>query len=101
ILATLLRMALSPLVGAGVPFLTYFVATLFVVWYSGFRAALLTIILSAAAGTYFFVSPSTTSPLYLATRADRVTLIGFVAGSLLVAFLLDLQRKTVARLEKQ
>src|SRR5271169_6829124 len=91
VVATLLRMLLMPLVGAGVPFATYFFAALLVVWYRGFRAAALHIILSAAAGTYFFISPATTSPLLLATRADRLTVAGFVVVSLVVTFLLDLQ----------
>ena len=95
--ATLLRMVLAPLVGAATPFVTYFVAMLFVAWYSGSRAAVLNILLSAFAGTYFFTSPSTTSPFLLATRADRVTVLGFVLVSLAVAFLLDLQRRTVER----
>jgi hypothetical protein len=35
IVATLLRMVLAPLVGTAVPFATYFVAVLLVVWYAG------------------------------------------------------------------
>lgn len=100
IVATLIRMVLAPLLGTGAPFATYFLATLFVVWYDRFRAAVLTILLSAVAGTYFFVSPATTSPFLLATRADRVTLVGFVLISLAVTFLLDLQRRTLERVER-
>jgi len=101
ILATLLRLVIAPLVGAAVPFATYFLAILFVVWYGGFRPAVLSILLSAAAGTYFFVSPATTSPFVMATRADRVTVFGFVVGSLSVAFLLDLQWRTLGRLKRE
>jgi two-component system cell cycle sensor histidine kinase/response regulator CckA len=101
IVATLLRMALAPLVGPGIPFATYFLATLFVVWYAGFRPAVLSIFLSAAAGSYFFVSSATTSPFLLTTRADRVTILGFVLVSLPVTFLLDLQRRTLERVERE
>jgi two-component system cell cycle sensor histidine kinase/response regulator CckA len=101
IVATLLRMVLAPLVGTGVPFATYFVAILLVVWFSGFRAGILSILLSAAAGTYFFISPATTSPFLLATRADRVTVAGFVLVSLAATFLLDIQRKTLERVEQE
>lgn len=99
--ATLLRMAVAPLVGAGAPFLTFFVAVLFVVWYCGLRAAILSIALSALAGTYFFVSSATTSFFLHSDRADRVTVGGFVLVSLAVAFLIDLQRRTLKRLEAE
>lgn len=101
ILATLLRMALAPLVGSGIPFGIYFVAVLFAVWYGGFGPALLSIVLSTAAGTYFFVSPDTTSPFLVSARVDRVTALGFFFGSLALVFLLDLQRKTMKRLEQE
>jgi two-component system, cell cycle sensor histidine kinase and response regulator CckA len=101
VVATLLRMVLAPLVGPGVPFATYFLAILFVVWCAGFRAAALTIFLSAVAGTYFFISPATTSPLFLATRTDRVTIVGFVLVSLAVTYLLDLQWRTLERFERE
>ena len=101
ILATLLRMALAPIVDAGVPFAIYFLAILLLAWYSGFWPAALGILLSTIAGTYFFISPATTSPFLLVTRADRVTVFGFVFISLAAAFLLDLQRKTLARLERE
>jgi two-component system, cell cycle sensor histidine kinase and response regulator CckA len=99
IVATLLRLVLAPLVGAAAPFATYFVAILLVAWYGGFRPAVLSILLSALAGTYFFVSPATTSPFVLATRTDRVTVFGFVVVSLAATFLLDLQWRTLSRLE--
>ena len=101
ILATLLRMALAPVVGAAAPFATYFLAALLVAWYWGFRAAAVTILLSTAAGTYFFVSPATTSPLYLGTRVDRVTVVGFIIGSLVLTFLLDLQHGTLQRVQRE
>src|SRR5579872_2901923 len=95
ILATLVRMALVPWIGNAAPFAIYFLATLVVVWFWGFRAALLSIFLSAAAGTYFFISSATTSPFLVSTRADRVTVFGFVFISLVVTFLVDLQRRTL------
>src|SRR5690242_8552662 len=101
ILATLLRMALAPLVGSEFPLATYFVAILFVVWYGGFRPAVLSILLSAAAGAYFFISPATTSPFLAGPSTDRITVFGFVFFSLAITFLLDLQRKTLHRLERE
>src|SRR5579862_2621252 len=37
--ATLLRLALAPLVGSAVPFVTYFAATVILAWYRGFWSA--------------------------------------------------------------
>lgn len=94
-LATLARFALSPLVGTAVPFLTYFVAVVLVVWYRGFRPAAVAIVLSLMAGTYFFLSPDRT--FLITSRADRVTVLGFAFVSVAVAFLLALQRRTLER----
>jgi PAS domain S-box-containing protein len=101
VLATLLRMALTPLVGAAMPFAVYFLVVILTAWYGGFGAAVLGTLLSAAAGTYFFVSPATTSPFLLSTRADRITVFGFIVISVAAAFLLNLQRKTLRRLERE
>ncbi|HEY1240046.1 MAG TPA: PAS domain S-box protein [Bryobacteraceae bacterium] len=101
VLATLLRMALAPWVGAGLPFATYFLAAVLVAWYKGLPAALVTILLSAAAGTYFFVSTATTSPFMQTAPSDRFTAVGFVFGSLLTAVLLDLQQKTLKRARQE
>src|SRR5579862_6276686 len=84
IVATLLRMALAPLVGSGVPFALYFIGIVLIAWYGGFLPAVLAIVLAALSGTYFFISPATTSPFVLSTHANRVTLFGFVLLSLVV-----------------
>ena len=58
VVATLLRMAVDPLVGDyAVPFITYFVAVVFVAASYGFWAATLTILLSALAAAYYFLAP--------------------------------------------
>jgi PAS domain S-box-containing protein len=101
ILATLVRLFLAPLVGSGIPFATYFLGILLVSWYAGFGPALLSIVLSTAAGTYLFISPATTSPFVLATRADRITIFGFVSLSVVAAFLLVLQRRALQRAERE
>jgi PAS domain S-box-containing protein len=90
IAATLLRMAIAPLVGTAAPFVTYFLTTLVVVWYRGFGAAVFLILLSAAAGIYFFVLP-----------ANPVAVLGFLAASSGASFLIDLQRRTLSRVERE
>jgi PAS domain S-box-containing protein len=92
IAATLLRMALAPLVGSSVPFLTYLLGVLFVAWYRGLGAAVLLIPLSAVAGWYFFVVPA--NPL---GPAEPTRVLGFLASSSAAAFVLDLQRRTLGR----
>ena len=101
LVATLVRIAVAPLVGSSIPFFMYFVATLFVAWYVGWRLALLSILLSVAAGTYLFVTPATTSPFFLTTRSDRVTLLGFLFGTAAATFLFDLQRRTLTRVKQE
>src|SRR5271170_7078154 len=99
VVATLLRFIIEPLVGDAFPFATFFLGSILVAWYWGFWPAALSIFISALAGTYFFTSPATTSPFYLSTRTDRVTVLGFVLGSLVVTALLSTQRGTLKRLQ--
>jgi two-component system, cell cycle sensor histidine kinase and response regulator CckA len=95
--ATLLRMALAPMLGPAAPFATYFVVILVVVWYCGFWPAMLAVVLSTVAGSYLFVSPATVSAFAIPTHTDRVTIAGFAIISIAVVFLLNLQRRTVDR----
>lgn len=58
IAATLLRMALTPLVGdTAVPYIIYFPAVLATGWFWGLRPALVCTVLSALAGDSFFILP--------------------------------------------
>jgi two-component system, cell cycle sensor histidine kinase and response regulator CckA len=101
IVATLLRMALAPLLGNSAPFALYFVGILLAAWYGGFLSGVVAILLAAVAGTYFFISPATTSPFVLSTHADRVTLFGFVLLSLVGVLLLALQKRTLDRMKQE
>src|SRR5579871_4773331 len=99
ILATLLRMAVAPWVGNGIPFAAFFVAIVLVAWYGGLGPAFLCVLLSTAAGIHYFVSPAASSPF--ATRIDRVTIFGFVFISVVTVILLNLERKTLRRAEQE
>ena len=101
VVATGLRLALAPWVGAALPFFTYIIATLVVAWYFGIGPALLNISLSVAAGWYFFVSRATTSPFYIGSSTDRITILGYVIASVAVSFLLHLQRKTLEKVRRE
>ena len=94
--ATLLRAALTPLVGeSGVPFITYFPAVLFVAWYGGIWPASLCILLSGLAGDYYFLAPL--HSMLLPNIGDQVTLLLFVLIGLGIALLGDSQRRALYR----
>jgi signal transduction histidine kinase len=94
--ATLLRMALTPVVGLAIPFLTYFLAALLLTWHFGFASAAFSIAISTIVGGHYILAVGTDDFLP-ATRADRVAMFGFVLASLSVSFLLDVQRRTLQR----
>jgi glucose-6-phosphate-specific signal transduction histidine kinase len=99
LVATLVRIAMAPLAGSSLPFFTYFVTTLFVAWYVGWRPALLSILLSI--GHLFVSVPGNHVTLFLTTSGDRVTLLGFLFGTAVATFLFDLQRRTLERVEQE
>ena len=55
--ATAARLAVDPIVGSGVPFLTYFPAIVIVSLLSGFWPAMLAVALSVGLAWYFFIPP--------------------------------------------
>ena len=96
IIATVLRLSLVPLVGSAVPFVTYFAAGVLLAWYRGFGPAAAGILLSVFAGAHFILrhGDSVLSPW---GRSEQAAVIGFAALSLTVTFLIDFQRRTLAR----
>lgn len=91
--ATLIQINLASLVGVVDPFITYFVATLFVAWYSGFPAAIITVVLSALAGLHFFVIPAALASFFGGGSGAGLTVVGFVVSGVGASFLLDRQRE--------
>jgi hypothetical protein len=66
---TLLRAALTPLIGrTNLPFTLFFCAVGVAGWFGGFRPAVMSIALSLLAGDYFFAEP--TGTLWLSGRDD-------------------------------
>ncbi|HEX8142995.1 MAG TPA: ATP-binding protein [Pyrinomonadaceae bacterium] len=57
ILATLLRLLLNPVLGYNAPYVTYYLAVLFVAWACGLGPALLALLLGAVLAVYFFLPP--------------------------------------------
>jgi PAS domain S-box-containing protein len=102
IAAVLLRLALGPFVADSrsvIPFITFFPAVLFASWYAGFRAGLLSVLLSALAADYFFVSP--VRSFRIPDRGDQVSLVIFIAVGLALALLGHSQRQALARAERE
>ena len=97
--ATLLRMALTPIIGSTrVPFITYFPAVLFVAWYSGFRAALLSIVLSEFGAYYFFLAAAYS---FSTDVAGWLLLVLFGVEAFAIALLAHAQRRAVERAERE
>lgn len=96
LLATLLRMALTPLIDhTADPFLTYFPAVVFAAWYGGFATAASAILLSTFAGWYYFVSPS--HSFAMTNPGDLIGILLFILVSFGIALLSDSQRRAVVR----
>jgi len=96
LVATLLRMSLTPVIGStSAPFITYFPAVLFAAWYGGFRAGAVAILLSTAAAWYYFVPPP--NSFLLANPGDLVGILLYVFVSFGIVLLSDSQRRAVAQ----
>jgi PAS domain S-box-containing protein len=90
--ATLLRLALTPLIGGTtIPFITFFPAVLFSAWFGGFRAGLLSLVLSALAADYYFVEPVHT--FAISNSVDEIALVIFVVVGFGMALLSGAQRR--------
>ncbi|HEY0707886.1 MAG TPA: ATP-binding protein [Polyangia bacterium] len=55
LILTLLKLRFAETLGHATPFLLYFVTVLFASWYGGWRTGLVTTVLAAVLGTYFFL----------------------------------------------
>jgi PAS domain S-box-containing protein len=98
--ATLLRIALIPLIGSlTVPFITYFPAVLFSSWYGGFRAGLLSLVLSSATAGFFFTYPPRS--FWIANSIDQITLVVFLAVGLGMMLLSRSQKRALERADQE
>jgi signal transduction histidine kinase/CheY-like chemotaxis protein len=75
-LALVVRLALDPVVGDRLPFLTFALAVAAAAWYGGFGPSLLALVLSLLAAVYFFLSPR--YDLAASVPAHQVQVIGYV-----------------------
>jgi len=95
-LATLARLAMAPWTGASIPFVTYFIAVLWLAWYRGFGPAAVAIVISSIAGGHYILAAGTVHFLPV-TSEGRAAIGGFGVISLVVSLLIDLQHRTLRR----
>ncbi|MFN8559239.1 MAG: PAS domain S-box protein [Dehalococcoidia bacterium] len=99
VLATLVRWALTPLLGDTLPFITYFPAVVVAGWYGGYGPALATVALSALLSAVLFLEPR--SVLAVTGPAGIIALIVYVAVGLSIAALAGSQRAARRRVERE
>ena len=97
VLTTLVRFGLDPFLGRRAAFIVFFPALVFSAWVGGWGGGLAALVLSAAAATYFFISPNHT--FTVTDSADRVTLLIFITVGLAVSAISSSQRKAHQQVE--
>jgi PAS domain S-box-containing protein len=98
--ATLLRMALIPLIGDyAIPFITYFPAVLIAACYAGFRAGLISLLLSSATAGFFFTYPPRS--FWIPHSNDQVELAIFLAVGLGMTLLSRSQKRALERADQE
>lgn len=91
VLTTVARFGLDPFLGHRAAFIMFFPALVFSAWVGGWGGGLAALVLSAAAATYFFISPNHTFTVI--DSADRVTLLIFILVGLAVSAISNSQRR--------
>jgi PAS domain S-box-containing protein len=93
--AVLLRLALDPVWGTKLPFITSYPAVVVSAWFGGFGPGVVTTVISAAAAAYFWMP----GPAWAVTDAgDALALGAFVAIGAAVAIVTEARRCALARL---
>ncbi len=96
-LATLVRLCLSPVLGADLPFITFFLPVVFAAFYGGMGPALLALILGTLSAAFFFIHPA--HSLTIAAPAPLLGLALFFSVGLTSAFLCEALRHAQRRAE--
>lgn len=98
--ATMVRLALTPLIGDyALPVTIFFPAVLISAWYGGLLAGLLCLILSTTAAGYFFTHPP--HSFSIPDPTDQITLLIFVVVGLGIAFLSQAHRNALQRADEE
>ena len=98
--ATLLRLAFTPLIGEyAIPYTIFFPAVLLSAWYGGLGAAVLTVLLSTASAFWFFVYPART--LQIPDPIDRIALLVFLVVGFGMGLLSRSQKAALERAARE
>jgi len=96
--ATVLRFALTAVIGPTTPFITMFPAVLLATVIGGFWPGLVAIALSIVATWYFFFAPGLAFATFSA--GDSISIVFFMLGALLMVLAATSMRRGVERLEE-
>jgi PAS domain S-box-containing protein len=97
VLASGVRLALEPALGAGVPFIVFFPAVLFAAWFGGAGPGMLAVAGSAALSIYLFLPPA--FQLELNSPGELFSLLVFVLGSTAMVLVTQRLHREQARAE--
>jgi PAS domain S-box-containing protein len=95
--ALALRLAVGPVLGYRLPFITFFAAVAGAAWYGGLRPSLLALTLSALAADWFFIEPG--HALVVPKTEDQVGLAAFAAMGMVIALLGEALHRSRSRAE--
>jgi two-component system cell cycle sensor histidine kinase/response regulator CckA len=95
VLATVIRMALHPVVGTNYPYFACYLAVVFVAWFAGLGPALLAVVLGGLGACYFFVPPE--HSLLITSTVDLIGIASYLLVSLTIATGLAKQRDSRRR----
>jgi PAS domain S-box-containing protein len=92
--ATAVRFAMSPVWGAGLPYITFYPAVMVSAWLGGIGPGLVATAVSAVLADYFWVSP--VFSFAIGDRPDAVGLLVFIAMGVLISLLNEAWRRSTS-----
>ena len=96
LVALLVRLALNPLLGGSIPYLTLFLAVAFCAWYCGIGPSILSMVLAVIGERYYFIQP--VHSFGMVDTAQAVGLLAFLLGSTGLIAMGEARRRTEQRL---
>ena len=90
--SALIRSLMNPLLGTRVAFIMFFPAVVFSAWVAGWTGGLASLVLSALAAVYLFLSPN--HALVISNRTDQLTLVVFIVVGLSISAISSAQHKS-------
>jgi PAS domain S-box-containing protein len=95
VVATLLRMALTPVLGLNLPYATYFAAVGVAAWFGGVHGGVAAVVLGLVTAAWFFVPPA--NSFWITDAGDQLGLALFLLGGSLITALSEMQHRTTRR----